>query len=1209
MFSKVFHLSDIHIKGKRREEYQQVFRRLFSRIKEEGEEEAITVICGDIFQHKTKLTGGDISDFCYLMKELTKLTPVVLIPGKHDKDDSSDLISPILKEVPIKQLYYYPEPGTHKQQNITFVHINPDEPPKEIPKDTSAPSQGRFLVGLLHGEAKVESLGDFDFVFCGSSHDYFVDTSRRKPRLGWSGALIQQSSLESLEKGFLVWNLKTGEARFVDLENDYGFLKLSVVGGTLVEPKRIPKNVIDTLVEYEDTEEGAVDLIVANFEEKHGVKVHRRVDKGALNLVGQHPREEFNKLGDQAQHRELIELFLKKKLRDKFSENAMEAMLTLHEKYVEDMSGYNPVITRRWNLKKMYWSGLFCYGPGNFINFENFSKSIMGVIAPNRSGKSAIIDILLFALFDKCLRGDKKTLKNLHSKDYKIKLEIESSGKEYVIEKWSSGETHKVLFSCGNPQQILGKSREETLREIQGVVGEWSEFLRTIIVSQDDIWSVINLEPRQRIELLQKVFGLDLLEKACSFAKEDLRLNRAKLSVLEKPKDSEETYMAKLSSLDVNIENTKNNIDLIEKEIEEIGSKRDRLLLKLKMDLGVNAEAILGKVDALNESLQEIESKLSEIRLRGNISKENLRRLAGNCLEGVSRETLKKKIEGVRQELAQLGETEDLDVPDLSKKVRLEKTIGELRKQLLPVSPGEITEDDLGDASKEDLEKEGAELMRKINRAKESLKGATFEQKKKELEALKAQVVQVEKPTQDNLLPLIDFNDNCVVCKKNKNNVEKYQEGLAEVIKAQKDKEEKARVDNRLLERKIRNAENALETLEKIPLWEAQLMKIRAQIKQINDWDRFDKNYLHNQEIERQIAPLQKELDALLKVYNRAIHRVGNISRYHALRTELKNLQKALDGLDAKEALDVVDRRDRLLTTREDILRNKADLEKRHGSIRENVKIKQEVAKLSDHAKDLKHECKTLENRLACLRAESMELKRKVEVAKSYNKRSLGLEKEVEDLKMYVEMLNREKGIPSILLREKVALVETGINNILSSITDFKVKVSSENIYLDNGIPVEMGSGFQRFIVGIAWRVCLGDFSLKPLGNFMIIDEGFGCLDKDNIERVHGLLLYLKKSFGFLFIISHLDDMQNNLEKVIKIGQENGFSRLNTSDDGALLDFAGEFAKEPLKIPSKGDCFTKQENGKWRCEVCQIEISGASKKAHLNTIKHRSNLG
>ena len=51
-------------------------------------------------------------------------------------------------------------------------------------------------------------------------------------------------------------------------------------------------------------------------------------------------------------------------------------------------------------LKKLKWDNCFSYGEDNVINFKDY-KGILGIIAPNHMGKSAIIDIILFTLYDK----------------------------------------------------------------------------------------------------------------------------------------------------------------------------------------------------------------------------------------------------------------------------------------------------------------------------------------------------------------------------------------------------------------------------------------------------------------------------------------------------------------------------------------------------------------------------------------------------------------------------------------------------------------------------------------------------------------------------------------------------------------------------------------------------------------------------------------
>ena len=49
---------------------------------------------------------------------------------------------------------------------------------------------------------------------------------------------------------------------------------------------------------------------------------------------------------------------------------------------------------------------MFSYGQNNEINFSKFDN-IIGIFGQNKIGKSSILDILLYCLFDKCSRGNK----------------------------------------------------------------------------------------------------------------------------------------------------------------------------------------------------------------------------------------------------------------------------------------------------------------------------------------------------------------------------------------------------------------------------------------------------------------------------------------------------------------------------------------------------------------------------------------------------------------------------------------------------------------------------------------------------------------------------------------------------------------------------------------------------------------------------------
>jgi DNA repair exonuclease SbcCD ATPase subunit len=61
----------------------------------------------------------------------------------------------------------------------------------------------------------------------------------------------------------------------------------------------------------------------------------------------------------------------------------------------------------------------------------------------------------------------------------------------------------------------------------------------------------------------------------------------------------------------------------------------------------------------------------------------------------------------------------------------------------------------------------------------------------------------------------------------------------------------------------------------------------------------------------------------------------------------------------------------------------------------------------------------------------------------------------------------------------------------------------------------------------------------------MIIDEGLGTLDAENLTAMHTMFSILKGQFDFLVVISHLDIARDMVDKVIEIKREDGFSYIN----------------------------------------------------------------
>jgi predicted MPP superfamily phosphohydrolase len=96
---RIAHISDVHIKDNRREEYNKILEKVYDKLRE-IENINVIAVTGDIFHDKTKASAHNFSDVESFLTNLTKIAPVVLIPGNHDLNikipGAPDLLSPVI---------------------------------------------------------------------------------------------------------------------------------------------------------------------------------------------------------------------------------------------------------------------------------------------------------------------------------------------------------------------------------------------------------------------------------------------------------------------------------------------------------------------------------------------------------------------------------------------------------------------------------------------------------------------------------------------------------------------------------------------------------------------------------------------------------------------------------------------------------------------------------------------------------------------------------------------------------------------------------------------------------------------------------------------------------------------------------------------------------------------------------------------------------
>tara|TARA_R100000664_G_scaffold31332_1_gene44843 strand:+ start:110 stop:2437 length:2328 start_codon:yes stop_codon:yes gene_type:complete len=222
------------------------------------------------------------------------------------------------------------------------------------------------------------------------------------------------------------------------------------------------------------------------------------------------------------------------------TEQMLERVFELNRKYNSKIEETEEVARNvNWNLNKFEWDNLFNYGEGNSVDFTNLN-GIVGIFGKNFSGKSSIIDGLLYTMFNTTSKNERKNYNiiNQNKKDCMGRLELQVGDKTYTIERQSEKYVKKLKGevtneartflefngldpAVGEEVSLNGTTRNETDAHIRKRFGTVEDFLLTSMSSQLDSLSFIKEGSTRRKEILAKFLDLDIFEKKFKLAHED----------------------------------------------------------------------------------------------------------------------------------------------------------------------------------------------------------------------------------------------------------------------------------------------------------------------------------------------------------------------------------------------------------------------------------------------------------------------------------------------------------------------------------------------------------------------------------------------------------------------------------------------------------------------------------------------------------------
>ena len=555
---KIAHIADTHIKNlKFHYEYKIVFEQLYETLRKENVD--YIVHCGDIAHTKTQISPEFVELCSDFFSNLAKIAPTYIILGNHDgnlkNSTRQDALSPIVKALNLPDLHLLKNAGEvlvgpHIAFNVLSVF---DEDNWVAPSDPE-----RINIALYHGSVSgvktdtgwVMDHGDHDIgVFAG--HDYALLGDIHKTnqilddegRVRYCGSTVQQNHGETNDKGFLIWEIEDKNEFRVShhvLLNPKPFVTIELTPkGRLPRGTKIPPSARCRLVSNNnlplDVMRKAVEVAKHRFKPESITFLNRAAGERGTVEIGTGFKVE--NLRDKGVQENLIREYL---VDYQPSEEMLERVFELNRKYNSQIEETEEVARNvNWNLNKFEWDNLFNYGEDNSVDFTNLN-GIVGIFGKNYSGKSSIIDGMLYTMFNTTSKNERKNYNiiNQNKKDCRGKIELQVGDRTYTIERRSEKYVKKLKgevtneartfleFSgldpvMGEETSLNGTTRNETDAHIRKRFGTVEDFLLTSMSSQLDSLSFIKEGSTRRKEILAKFLDLDIFEKKFKLAQED----------------------------------------------------------------------------------------------------------------------------------------------------------------------------------------------------------------------------------------------------------------------------------------------------------------------------------------------------------------------------------------------------------------------------------------------------------------------------------------------------------------------------------------------------------------------------------------------------------------------------------------------------------------------------------------------------------------
>ena len=674
---KIYHIADVHIRNvKRHNEYRQVFEKMFDEIRKRGTDNSIIYLAGDIAHAKLELSPELVREISWLFTECSKLCETILITGNHDcnmnNSDRLDVLTPIVEALNLPNFIYLRDTQVYSIGGVDFGVFSIFDDKANWPKAETL--FGNKKIALFHGPVDnsqtdigyvvssrhftPDMFDGYDLALLGDIHKRQTMISPAGCKVVYAGSLIQQNFGETLDKhGFLVWDLDSMKYEEVDIQNDYGYYTMDVDNGKVPIVTDMPKKP-RLRVRLSNTDSADTKRVMAEIKMKYGVEDFTiiRTDSLAKSKTGNRLNKlDFEDISDINYQNSLINEYVERMMPfvDKEDLDRLENInRDINSRIVNEDVQRNI----QWKPIRFEFDNMFSYGEKNKIDFTKLG-GLMGLFAPNATGKSSLFDAISFCLYDKSSRAYKaQNIMNNRKSEFACHLHFQIDGLDYHIERTAKtinkGKNVKVDVQFwrqdGDDRTSLnGTERRDTNTIIEQYVGTYEDFVLTALSLQGNNALFIDKSQSERKDLLAQFMGLNIFDKLYETATEDIK----EVSVLIK----------NFKKTDFTTELADKANDLKDKKVELKNLEKE--LGRLNTDSTDLADRIVG----LSRELTPIDGNLNLQLLtkqEGELGRDILHILSEKKLKGVKIEEYVNLIAEVSQSIEENKTINDLPIEE-----------------------------------------------------------------------------------------------------------------------------------------------------------------------------------------------------------------------------------------------------------------------------------------------------------------------------------------------------------------------------------------------------------------------------------------------------------------------------------------------------------------------------------------------------------------